>query len=388
MKSKLAVDHPDRIAVQHGLRSERPRVELSEHGALTQDLDVDVCVIGGGLAGLTVAREVARRRWSVALLETHRLAWGASGHNAGLVVPGFAERPDAIVGRVGLACARELWGLSLEGVGYVRAMTEPSEPARGLLRVSRTRTDALKRDADLVQRQFGADARLWPTAQVRDVLRTSAYFEALHWPSAFQVAPLEYALGLAAAAAADGAKIFERTPAVAVDSEGVRKHVKAPNGRVRARHLVLAGGPYLGTLLRALAGTTIPTMTYLGTTAPLPERLTEVVGFAGAIADTRPGCDFYRIVEGDRLLWGWGMATLTGADWGLARRLARRIAAVYPQLSPVTVEHASAGLMSLFRPQDAANRRDCPRRLGRWRLWRAGPQYDRDGRNVDCKGDC
>ena len=34
----------------------------TERRALTQDLDVDVCVVGGGLAGLSVAREIARRR--------------------------------------------------------------------------------------------------------------------------------------------------------------------------------------------------------------------------------------------------------------------------------------------------------------------------------------
>ena len=44
-------------------------VAVPERRALTHDLDVDVCVIGGGLAGLTVAREVARRGWSVAVLE-------------------------------------------------------------------------------------------------------------------------------------------------------------------------------------------------------------------------------------------------------------------------------------------------------------------------------
>jgi len=55
---------------------------------LTFDLDTDVCVIGGGLAGLTVAREIARRGWSVAVLEANRIAWAASGRNTGFVLPG------------------------------------------------------------------------------------------------------------------------------------------------------------------------------------------------------------------------------------------------------------------------------------------------------------
>src|SRR5246500_1520635 len=83
---------------------ERPR--------LTYDLDVDVCVIGGGLAGLTAAREVARRGWSVALIEARRVAWSASGRNCGFVLPGFGADPRAMVERVGVDRARELWKLS------------------------------------------------------------------------------------------------------------------------------------------------------------------------------------------------------------------------------------------------------------------------------------
>src|ERR1041385_3916156 len=87
-------------------------VAVPERPALTHNLDVDVCVVGAGLAGLTVAREVARRGWSVAVLEAGRVADGASGRNAGFVSPGFSERVDAIVERVGLPRARELWALS------------------------------------------------------------------------------------------------------------------------------------------------------------------------------------------------------------------------------------------------------------------------------------
>src|SRR5262245_48180146 len=63
---------------------------------LSYDLDVDVCVIGAGLAGLTAARELARRGWSVAVLERDRVAWNASGRNDGFVLPGFAASMDRL----------------------------------------------------------------------------------------------------------------------------------------------------------------------------------------------------------------------------------------------------------------------------------------------------
>src|SRR5215467_4089615 len=95
-------------------------VDALERPRLTYDLDVDVCVIGGGLAGLTTAREVARRGWSVALMEARRIAWNASGRNNGSVLPGFAESMERIVSRVGLEHARALWALSEMGLKYVR----------------------------------------------------------------------------------------------------------------------------------------------------------------------------------------------------------------------------------------------------------------------------
>src|SRR5947199_10730505 len=95
-------------------------VASPERPTLSHDLDADVCVIGAGLAGLTVAREVAQHGWSVAVLEAGQVAGGASGRNGGFVSPGFSEQIDAIVERVGLPRARELWALSEAGVEYIR----------------------------------------------------------------------------------------------------------------------------------------------------------------------------------------------------------------------------------------------------------------------------
>src|SRR5580692_8445036 len=95
-------------------------VPRPERVPLTADLDVDVCVIGAGLAGLTTAREVARCGWSVAVLETGRIAGNASGRNCGFVLPGFGAGIDRIVERVGFDHARNLWALSESGLEYVR----------------------------------------------------------------------------------------------------------------------------------------------------------------------------------------------------------------------------------------------------------------------------
>src|ERR1700751_5430294 len=54
-------------------------------------LDADVCVIGAGFAGLSVALECRARGLSGIVLDAHRPGWGASGRNGGQMLVGFAK---------------------------------------------------------------------------------------------------------------------------------------------------------------------------------------------------------------------------------------------------------------------------------------------------------
>src|ERR1700739_1872279 len=82
---------------------------------LSFDLDVDVCIIGAGLAGLTVALECARLGASVAVLEGRQIGWNSSGHQLGTVMPGYNLPIGDLIARVGFEDARELWALSRQG---------------------------------------------------------------------------------------------------------------------------------------------------------------------------------------------------------------------------------------------------------------------------------
>src|SRR5205807_6650474 len=117
------------------------------------------------------------------------------------------------------------------------------------------------------------------------------YFQAVHFPRAFHIHPLNYALGLAAAAEKDGARIFESTPARALDPAGVRKRVETPSGTVRARHVVLAGATGIGAVDAPIDETVLPIASYLAVTAPLGEKLFDAVRYNGAIADNRRAGD-------------------------------------------------------------------------------------------------
>src|SRR6202011_2068210 len=95
---------------------------LGERARLSFDLDVDIAVVGAGLAGLTVALEAARLGASVAVLECRHVGWNASGHQLGTVLPGYDLPLSDLIARIGFEDTRELWSLSKQGAEYVRTI--------------------------------------------------------------------------------------------------------------------------------------------------------------------------------------------------------------------------------------------------------------------------
>jgi glycine/D-amino acid oxidase-like deaminating enzyme len=328
------------------------KVEAPPRPPLSVDLDVDVCVIGGGLAGLTTAREVARQGWSVVLLEANRLAASASGRNTGFVLPGFGADADRIVARAGMEAAKDLWTLSQAGVDYVRNTITADgasgiDPKDGWLYVSKVdNSDEFLRYVGLLG-ELGCDIEGWPTERVRDVLRSERYFYAINYRRAFTIHPLNYALALAAAAERDGARIFETTPALAIDPTGVRKRIVTPGARVRANHVVLCGNVQLGALMPRLAATLLPVTTYVITTAPLGERLAEAIRYPGCVSDTDLADNHYRVVGGDRLMLSGRSTAWVRNPRRYIRALKSDIKKTYPQLGDVTVDHAWAGTLGI-----------------------------------------
>lgn len=326
--------------------------DAPERGRLTVETDVDVCVIGGGLAGLTAAREVARRGWSVALIEARRIAWNASGRNMGVVSPGFAADQAAIVDRVGADRAKALWGLSVAGAEYVRrALRECRMPgveygAAGWLHVSKTdsgREIAIR--AQMLEAEYGAEVEFWPAERVRDALKSALYFAAIHHTRAFTINPLNYALGLAAAAEAAGARIYENTPAISLDPDGVLKRIATSSARLRARHVVIAGNVQIGNLMPKLTRTLVPVWTYVMVTAPLGERLRDAVAFRGGISDEFLSNSHYRVVGGDRLMWSGYPTVWSGTPGRRIEALKADIARAYPQLGDVEAEFCWGGVL-------------------------------------------
>ncbi|WP_246116902.1 NAD(P)/FAD-dependent oxidoreductase [Denitrobaculum tricleocarpae] len=318
---------------------------------MRSDTETDVCVIGGGLAGLSTALGLAERDVKVVLIEARRVGWGASGRNGGFVSAGFSLSPRQIVKDLGREQAREVYDLSRDAVALIRRRIKdlelPGVPVvDGRMKVLRYHDpEQLARDCDFMAEVLAIESEVWPRERLREVLLSERYHGALYIPSGFHFHPLNYALGIAQAAETAGVKIYEDTPAVWLNLESPQKRIETPSGAVLAREIVIACGGYIAGLQPLLSGATLPVATYVMTTEPLGARLKEAIRVPYAISDTRLAGNYFRALSDGRILWGGDITARTREPGQLAKKMIDDLLSVFPQLAGVRAEDAWMGLM-------------------------------------------
>jgi len=331
------------------LAEDRPRP------ALDGDVETEVCVIGGGMAGLATALGLAERGRKVVLLEARRLAWGASGRNGGMVGSGYSIGHRGLAELAGEEPARELNDLTRAALDLIRARIEDyaidCEPlVHGKLRCSWfDEGDAFKAEVEWLARVFGETREFWPREKVRELYRTRRYHDALFSAEGFQFHALNFALGIARAAEANGATLHEASPVTDFDLAAEPKVVRTPRGRVRADHVVFCLSGYIDGLHPRLARATLPVATYVMLTEPIPkERLESAIRAPYGVSDTRFAGDYYRPLPDGRILWG-GRVSSAAAPQHLLRKLLGDMYKVYPQLEGIAGEVAWPGTMGYAR---------------------------------------
>jgi len=344
----VTVDYPD-------THYARTRTQDALRPPLAGEVEADVCVVGGGLAGLSTALGLAERGKRVALVEARRFGFGASGRNGGFLGAGYALHGPDLVARMGLQDARWAFGLTQKAVALVGERTRRYAIACDLEQTGHMwaawfdAPDETKKRKAWMAETFGVELEHWPRERMREAYRTARYHEGLYNPAGCQFHPLNYALGVARAAESHGARLYEGSPAVALERQGARRAVRTPGGRVVAEHVVVAGGGYLRGLDARISGAVLPIATYVGTTEPLGNRIGDALRVRYATSDTRWSFDYYRRLADTRILWGWGVSARRGEPAGLAGHTRRGLLRVFPQLAGVRIETAWGGLMSYAR---------------------------------------
>lgn len=322
--------------------------------AAAGDFRTDVCVIGGGLTGISAALELARRGYDVHVLEAERVGSGASGRNGGQINFGFSVDTAELDGAVGAGLARQLWPMAVEAVDLIDSRVAEHQIdcdlRRGfILAAAKARHVAgLRRDLDAMQNRYGYGSVEWlDRGAVAEVVGTDIYHGALRDPVSGHLHPLKYLLGLAEAAENLGAVIHENSPVRSVDPDS--GEVRTAGAVVRADHVVLAANAYLDGLMPPLAARAMPVGTWVATTRPLSaEERAGLLPGGECVCDTRAALDYYRFTADGRLLFGGGVSYLgRDAPERAAALLGRRIGRVYPSLRDIGIEFAWGGRVSV-----------------------------------------
>lgn len=225
---------------------------------LVGEVDADVCVVGLGGSGLSAVGELLRMGARVVGLDAGSVAGGAAGRNGGFLLAGTADFYHDSVAALGRPLARELYRLTMVEIDRIAAETPEAVRRVGSLRIAASAEEE-------------EDCRRQLEAMRADGLPAEAYDgpegRGLYFPGDGAFQPLLRCRLLAERAAAAGARLFERSPAL----ELLPGEVRTPRGRVRCAATLVAVDGRLASVLPELDGRARTARLQMLATAPAPE---------------------------------------------------------------------------------------------------------------------
>lgn len=314
----------------------------------------DVVVVGGGFTGLSAALHAAEAGFSVILLEGHRIGWGASGRNGGQLIPGMRWSAAELANRFGDDAARALVGTANTAGEMVRNRITRHEivcdlrPGHFHAAAKPTHLVDMRRELDILQRLLDYQgAQIVEPGAVGEYVASPLYHGGFFDANGGHFHPLNYALGLAAAAIAAGVRIFEDSMVVTME-HGTPVIASTAAGRVTASHGVLACDTMMGALDRSLGHMTMPVANYNVATAPLsPERAAALIPSGAAISDSKFVLNYYRLSADNRLVFGGGEKYSPRAPANIAGFVRPYLERVFPQLAGVGIDFAWGGMVGV-----------------------------------------
>lgn len=322
---------------------------------LEGDTRADVCVIGAGIAGCSAALSLAERGYRVAVLEAHRVGWGASGRSGGQVIYGLATEQDRITSLVGAQDGRRIWDMSLDAIEQLRqriahhAIDCDWVDGQMLTALKARQWRALQDWHHELTDSLGyTSARLIGNDELRTLLGSERYIGALYDTNGGHLHPLRYTLGLARAAQSAGARFYEHSAMLDYRISGGRIRVRTAGGSVDCAQLVLAGNAWLGSTVPQLQRKLMTVGSYIIATEPLGEqRARQLIANNAAVCDTNWILDYFRRSSDHRLLFG-GRVNYSGVDLrAVGPATARHMLRVFPQLAGTRIEYAWGCLLDI-----------------------------------------
>lgn len=339
---------------------------IAPRPGLEDDLDVDVAIVGGGFSGLWTAYYLRQLEPSlrVAVLERHYCGFGASGRNGGWAVGELAGSFEDYARRSSPTESLRLMRAVFDAVDEIGRVAQTEEidcdyAKGGTIRLARTAPQAERQAAEVAAaRGIGLtpdELRLLDADEAREQLNATEVRSGLLFGPSAVVDPAKLVTGLACAAEAAGAEIYEQARVTAIDDGAVQ----LAGAEVRAPVIVRATEAYTRDL-RGLRRDILPVYSRMIATEPLPDEVIEDIGLADrpSFADDRRMITYGQRTADNRIAFGatgvpysFGsrIVASTETHMGMHRRIWRVLADMLPQLADARITHRWGGVLGIPR---------------------------------------
>ncbi|ESQ76622.1 FAD-binding oxidoreductase [Asticcacaulis sp. AC402] len=332
-------------------------VDLPTYPCVEGEVETDVAIVGGGYTGLGAALELSRLGVDCAVFEGGRIASGASGRNGGQIHTGQRMDPEALDKLFGSDVARQFWDMAMDARdhldGLIRHHRIDCDRRHGLIHAWHKPRFAADDHAyaDFVHRAYGYNQlSLLSQGQVSQELGTNVYHGGLLDRGGGHLHPLKLALGMALAAAGQGAKLYENSRILrfAAHGDGIRLFLSGGH-TVTAKRLLLCGNGYMEGLSEQVDARVMPINNFILVTAPLPDKadLPPILPDGQAAADSRFVVNYWRRTTDNRLLFGGGENYTPWFPKDIKAFVRRNMLKIYPQLADLEITHGWGGTLAI-----------------------------------------
>ena len=313
----------------------------------------EVAIVGGGIAGLSTALELARNGVKAVVLDREAIGWGASSRNGGALAgaaglgkanPKLKQQVDPAILDAMFEEAEQSFDdfeqlIEREGLDcqYRRSGRFVGAHAAGAMAALASRAEMLNKE--------GGGARLLSKAEVGEELATTRYAGGLVVPRAGSLHPGKYVQELARVAAAAGASLHGGVEMQSYAREGSGFRVRTSAGDITAGALMVATNGYTGTVTPWQRRRLVPVASYMIATEVLgAERVRRLLPHLRVYGDTKKVLYYFRpSPDGERILFG-GRASFVQTDVRQAgTRLHRFLVQLLPDLEGTRITHAWKG---------------------------------------------
>lgn len=324
---------------------------------LENNIQVDICVVGGGLTGISSALNLSKKGYSVALCEARKIGWGASGRNGGQLGIGMRKDQHTVEKKLGKNHAKDLWTMGLESVSEVKKLINENDIdcniVNGIMYTAcfSKDIDEFKFEIEYMAKNYNFNGyKFFNNSEIKKEIKSDNYLAGLLNTYSYHLNPLKLTIGLARLLQKHNVKIFEDTPVKKIFENKDSIEIYTKNGNIKSNKVIVACNGYLDNLLGSRKNKFMPINNYIIATEPLgEEKAREIIRNNYAVCDTRFMLDYYRFSEDWRLIFGGG-ETVTSKfvkDSAAVTFVRKRMLTVFPELEKYKIDYSWGGTLAI-----------------------------------------